>query len=207
MENETKLYDKKSEDIYNFIQEISDIYNSIIKKYFNNNKDEEYNFYLKNYNETKYIYDSPLSNDKKNINFKYLLDGNIKSHCFKYKPISFGYYESYELYYSDILKLNNKNISIAEITILPTFFEVLKDYNVDVYLTKINFRNLDEKNWKNLINFYKKTIDNNFYYDIEIKKKYDLLILNLIPDKKDKNMTYEDYIINNIKIYIKKQID
>jgi hypothetical protein len=204
-------YIKKN--IYNFIQKVSDIHHNIAVNYFNNIKDKEYDFYLKNYNETKYIFNIPFLHknksldNKKDINFKYLLDDNIKSNCFKYKPISFGYYESYELYYSDILQFSKKYILIGEISVMPTFFEILKNNIIDIYLTKDNFRNLDEKNWKSLISLYRKISKSNFYYEKSIKKvKYDLLILNLIPDKKDKKIIYEDYIINDIKLYIKKQI-
>ena len=53
-------------NIYEFIQKISDIENDILVKYFNNNKNKEYNFYLKNYNETKYIFNTPFLDIKKN---------------------------------------------------------------------------------------------------------------------------------------------
>lgn len=48
------------------------------------------------------------------------------------------------------------NLKIAEISILPSMFEILQEKNkIDVYLTKDNYRNLDEREWKDIINFYK----------------------------------------------------
>ena len=202
-------------NIYEFIQKISDIENDILVKYFNNNKNKEYNFYLKNYNETKYIFNTPFLDIKKNINLKYLLNNNINLNCFKYKPISFKYYEFYELYYTDLLQFSKKDILIGEITVIPSFFEILKNNIIDIYVTKDNYTNLDEINWKKLINLYKKISQSNFYYEKSIKKiKYDLLILNLIPyiennENSQKNVSkylLKDYIINDIELYIKNEI-
>ena len=177
---------KKSFNLGYDIDKIINKHRFLINKYFNNDYQKELTFYIEKYNEYKYISD-------------------IKTNIFKNNIITFGYYDLYQLYKDDYLIFNNiqNNLNkIAEISVLPTMFEILsldKKIYIDVYLTKNNYLNLDENEWMKAIDIYKKKIKANIFYNKKITKKYDILIINLIKNIKSFTKNYDNDCINFIK--------
>ena len=183
-------------------------------------------FINKYYNEFKLIEDKNIiatysySKNKKHILLasKYITN-KIDEHFINEKIYSFGYFDSLQLLYDDSLKFN-KNISICEISILPSCFEVLKNFNVDVFYNNSNYLNYSIKSWKELINNYKLYMPNNvnFIYNESkylIKNNYDILIINLIKNLdfdynkqniKNEPNEYTKYSVNTILKYVKKQL-
>jgi hypothetical protein len=184
------------------------------------------NFINKYYNEFKLIEDKNIiatysySKNKKHILLasKYITN-KIEEQFINEKIYSFGYFDSLQLLYDDSLKFN-KNISICEISILPSCFEVLKNFNVDVFYNNSNYLNYSIKSWKELINNYKLYMPNNvnFIYNESkylIKNNYDILIINLIKNLdfdynkqniKNEPNEYTKYSVNTILKYVKKQL-
>jgi hypothetical protein len=196
---------------------------SLVNKYFNDNYLEELDFYNKYYNEHKYIYNKQyienkqyLKNSNKIINWKNILNNTVKNNIYVYNPVTTGYYNLYQLYKDDILISNldkNTEIRIAEISVLPTMFEIMHNNNkidIDVYLTKDNYMNLDEKEWIKTIDIYRKKISENIYYNKKINKKYNILIINLKKKIKQSINNCENNYINYAKTdvleYVKNEI-
>ena len=179
----------------------------IIKK-FNIDKESPvlYDFLFKNYSQTKLL----------RYNTDDFLVKNYFSREWKY---------SLEILYDDLTKFN-KNISFCEISVSPSAFEILNNFNVDVYYTDKNFKYLASTEWHQLINNYKnKSPKNiNFIYNKKkylINKKYDIMILNLILDRKllskayKKKINYTEITSNNYYVkysvktvikYVKEQL-
>ena len=189
----------------NDIKNILQIQNNLLKNYFNNNIKDLYAFYINNYAHTDYfLNDSKMikinkeqnkqinkelnkqinkSNKTKKIDWKYILTGKLHN-IFKYKALTFNYYENYQLYMEDRHIFDStKSDKIAELSVSPSFFEILNPI-IDVYVSNDNYYNLDIKEWKNTIYMYKKLVHGNFYYSKKLqqklKHKYDILIINLV---------------------------
>jgi len=149
---------------------------------------------------------------------KYIINKEDK-HFINTKIYSVGYFDSIQLLYQDSLKFNN-NLKICEISILPSCFEVLKKFNVDVFYNNNNYYNYNIKNWKKLINNYKLHIPNNinFIYDKSqylVNSLYDIVILNLIKNLdfnynnkniKEEPTEFTKYSTDTILKYVKKQL-
>ena len=215
--NNTEFIQEGGNKLFN-IDKIINKHRLIVNKFFNKNYENEVKFYSDVYNEYKYIYSNPFLHESKyytldrKINWKNLLSDEIKGSIYKYEPLTFGYHYLYQLYKDDYGYFNKDNIKIAEISVLPTFFEILKKNNniIDLYLTENNYRNLDEIEWKDLIKIYKKKIGGNIFYNKKINKKYNILIINLVKDIEDfsnnYNNNYTNYTENTIEKYIKNEI-
>ena len=217
--NNTEFMQEGGNILFN-IDKIINKHRSIVNKFFNKNYENETKFYSNIYNEYKYVYNYPFLHESKyytldkKINWKNLLSDEIKGSIYKYEPLTFGYHYLYQLYKDDYEYFNTDNIKIAEISVLPTFFEILKKNNknnsIDLYLTENNYRSLDDKLWKDLIKIYKLKIGGNIFYNKKISKKYNILIINLIKDiedfSNDYNNNYTNYTENTIEKYIKDEI-
>ena len=206
---------------YDKIEKINKYMKEILKRYFLNNRNEYKIFISNNYLLSKYQYpfiktyevtNSKIflitKNNKKNItiDFNKLLDNDKTAYVYKYYPYTMGYYRSYEIVYNDILNFKNK--TIAEISTLPSFFEVFKkilNRKIDLYLSDRNYFCMDKKKWGELISIYKSKISDNILYNKNINKKYDILFVNLLLYVKD------EYIPKDVSIspshYLLKYID
>ena len=168
----------------------------IIKK-FNMNKESPalYDFLFKNYSQTKLLRYNTV-------------DFLVKNY------FSMGWKYSLEILYNDLTKFNKK-MSFCEISVFPSSFEILNNFNVDVYYTDKNFKYLASTEWHQLINNYKnKSPKNiNFIYNKKkylINKKYDIIILNLILDRKPLSKAYKKKInyteITSNNYYVKYSV-
>jgi hypothetical protein len=185
--------------LYEKLDKIKIYQYKIQKEYFSNNRDKYNEFISNNYLISKYKYPSikkyvstnskifSISKNKNiKIDFDKLLDNQKTIYVYKYYPYTFGYYRSYEIVYNDILNFKNK--TIAEISTLPSFFEVFKklfNKKIDLYLTDRNYFSMDKTEWQKLILVYKSKISDNILYNSNINKKYDILIINLLLYMKD----------------------
>ena len=194
----TTKKNKKDKLLYD-VDKVTNTHINLINSYFSKDSTKEHNFYINNYNTVKYIDIYPTY---KNIILKDILNNTTKSNIFKNNILTFAYFDLYQLYFIEMDTVFNKdNLKIAEISVLPSMFEVLEKKNkIDVYLTKDNYRNLDEPEWKDIINYYKKVINKNIYYESKINKKYDILIINLI------NIENNEFNQSTIIKYIKEEI-
>lgn len=194
--------------LYQFNLYLIKKYSKKIIKKFNIDKESPvlYDFLFKNYSQTKLL----------RYNTDDFLVKNYFSREWKY---------SLEILYDDLTKFN-KNISFCEISVSPSAFEILNNFNVDVYYTDKNFKYLASTEWHQLINNYKnKSPKNiNFIYNKKkylINKKYDIMILNLILDRKllskayKKKINYTEITSNNYYVkysvktvikYVKEQL-
>jgi hypothetical protein len=180
---------------YEKLEKIIKYRKEIQKRYFSNNRMEFQKFINDNYLISKYQYPFTkkyistnskyfsIEKNKKNItiDFNKLLNNDTTEYVYKYYPYTFGYYRSYEIVYNDILNFKNK--TIAEISTLPSFFEVFKkllNKKIDLYLTDRNYYCVNNIEWQKLISIYKNKISNNILYNLNINKKYDILIINLL---------------------------
>jgi hypothetical protein len=165
-----------------------------------------YKFLFKNYSQTKLL--------------KHNTDDFLVKNYF-----SMGWKYSLEILYNDLTNFNKK-MSFCEISVFPSAFEILNNFNVDLYYTDKNFKYLASTEWCQLINNYKnKSPKNiNFIYTAKkylINKKYDIMILNLILDRKrlskvyKKKINYTEITSNNYYVkysvetvikYVKKQL-
>jgi hypothetical protein len=191
------------------------------------------NFIDKYYNEFKLIenkniiasYTSKKKDIKQHKKKNYELDvlKYIKNKEDKYfintKIYSVGYFDSIQLLYHDSLKFNN-NLKICEISILPSCFEVLKKFNVDIFYNDNNYYNYNTKSWKELINNYKFHMPDNVHFiygksKYLVSNLYDIVIINLIKNLdfnyNNKNIKvesneYTKYSVDTILKYVKKQL-
>ena len=183
-----------------------------------------HNFYLYLYNKYK-----KKIMKKYNINynvifrFLYIYYSEMKlivhtKNFFVNTYFTLGWKNSLQLLYPD-LKNFNKNIKICEISVLPSAFEILKNFNVDVFYTNYSYIYENVPIWIERINKYKnKTTKNiNFIYNKTkylIHKKYDIIIIDLIKNLKEeyKKNNYEmdtiylEYSIKTVLKYVKNQI-
>ena len=197
--------------LYEKLEKIIKYKKEIQKIYFSDNTREYQKFITENYLISKYQYPIKksfrpsnsriLSIDKNNIKkniteFNKLLHNDTSIYVYKYYPHTIGYYRSYEIVYDDILNFKNK--TIAEISTLPSFFEVFKkllNKDIDLYLTDRNYFCMDNIKWQKLISMYKSKISDNILYNSNIDKKYDILFINLLIHITDKYIP-KDSIIN-----------